>query len=709
MLVNKSDLDRFGLYETLPDNFKKISGEETFIFIHDYDEVLNKLIIVNDFIFVTAVNVSIYKNLVDEMRKYRNPNLRVGWLGSSIETRDGIVYQLLRTFNAEDKVTAFYQWAVEQDNGINYNIETNTLADINGRTDFLSIIGFYSPTRIQLIMLFYDFVNKAFQSRISVSLYEKIKKVVTLIKFQGGGVLPEWTDSNIRMMVIGEKAKLSAIQTERLNEAKLMLRSLNKIEDIFKKTGWAVGDDGKWRTNIADDEAVISDKWLVPLQNRMLYVPMGSKPEEACRAIAAPSTIFQSGYNGILSDVLEHPTLFHYYPHLLLMPLLYFVGDKPDSITPQEYYQSDTGYINIVGSGHAAGHISVVLHETQHAIQGFEGMAKGGNEFFAKFVASVGSEAVRKIFCSVKYMERKFREKLLNETSRNEILAIVNRNPFRYAPDIRYQLESLSSFKRFLSEINFSTIVELSRLDSVSNSEFGEYLIDKLGDSFYNTIGLVGKAVDEAQEIEKKLLISYHREVAKTILFTAYETLYGEYEARSTQHSRMIPMEWKNYFYLSGWEHNIESSTTVIDGLETFIDISNIVAAVEEKKGEYVFHFTKNRSVEPFIHELAHCVHDGMKECGYEPKIEAIWLKKQTGFTDLDLDEWFVDKWIGWLTTIVSDVQFETDLPNAWLSVEDEMNTLFEEWFRDADTDKMLLFLKEILEIENIKMVASED
>jgi hypothetical protein len=140
---------------------------------------------------------------------------------------------------------------------------------------------------------------------LSKTLYgTALKKVVNLIAYDGG-VLPE-IGGTLRFMVIGEKSKLSDEQKSKLDEAKVLLRSLATIDQVYLLTGWALGvNDGKWRTNIADNEAKIIPTFLYDYDGRKIYVPKGMTIAEVLPFVQNPSRMVGGGYKGRLIDLLE--------------------------------------------------------------------------------------------------------------------------------------------------------------------------------------------------------------------------------------------------------------------------------------------------------------------------------------------------------------------------------------------------------------------
>ena len=436
MKVTKQDLKNFGLLDKLPEGLKNLQDRDFFVIYYSVNEQESKLDIHSSEV-VRDVNLSLYRTLQNR-RQDAQRDLNIAFFPNTFETRDGIFYQFLRTFYEPEKVKSFYSYAVQQDRIIDVNVSTNAISNIYTSDDFRRAISYFCNSRLQIIMQVYDMVNDSMKIRLSKTLYGTcLKKVVNLVVYDGG-VLPE-IGGTLRFMVIGENAKLSDEQKSKLEEAKLLLRSLVPIDQVYLLTGWALStNDGKWRTNIADNEAKIIQSSLYDYENRKIFVPKGMTINEVLPFVTNPSRMLGGGYKGRLVELLEHPTLYNYYPKLALMPISYFYGENQRE--PQICYFSPDdrgGFINMYASSLNGEPLSVLLHEIQHFVQNQEGFARGGNEFLAKFVASVGSNAVRKIFASINRMERYFREHLNNNESRLELLDII-KNDIPKGENARY-------------------------------------------------------------------------------------------------------------------------------------------------------------------------------------------------------------------------------------------------------------------------------
>lgn len=707
MKVTKQELNNFGLLEKLPEELKNLGERDFFVFYYHVIEEKSQLYI-HDIEVVKEVNLSLYRNLSKKtgVPKEYYP-LNIGFFSNTFETRDGLFYQFLRTYNEADKVKAFYSNAVLQDKIVDVNVSTNSISNIYTADDFRRTISYFNNGRLQTIMQMYDMVNDSMKNKLSRTLYgDALKKVVNLVVYDGG-VLPEM-GGTLRFMVIGENANLTPEQQERLYEAKNLVRSMIPIDKVYSVTGWALSqNDGKWRTNIADDAAKISEALMFPYQGKKLYVPTGQKIEDVLPILKNPARAISSGYKGRLIEVFSHPTLFNYYPRLALMPIVYWYGEQ--SAEQNFYFAPDErgGYIVINGSIESGDSLSILLHEIQHYVQHQEGFATGGNLFLARFVASVGSNAVRKIFSCINRMERYFREYLYSDESRLELINVISiENPKSQSAKqtkaaILEILSNADEYKFKYKTINFYLVLYVSEQEDFSTNEVLIYLESKVPDQdvIYELFENISDGYKESKKYREKLINEGYRESdVSSILFKGYENLYGEMESRSVQASRFVESEFRNYFYLTKWENTPIQQLTVIDGVEEIIECKNIKAALETKDGEYVLHFKKDMSCIPFLHELGHIVHDCLDKLGYKDEI-----KKQFD-DDLyseDLNEWFVDRYMAYLKAKFQDAHLQKDLRlELKLTENEKISKMLDEFFAETEYSSRLRYLQTILSIE---------
>lgn len=152
-----------------------------------------------------------------------------------------------------------------------------------------------------------------------------------------------------------------------VRDAKSMLARGAEPRDIWDKTGWFQGKDGKWRHEISDANAKMSDAF----EQANMDVMLGDHNLEMS-----------------LDRALNHPELFKQYPFLKRLKVVVDRTMDPDSYGS---VQGDTIRVNtkdrfnalsdrsIARGGEANTQLKTILHEVQHAIQAKEGFQQGAN------------------------------------------------------------------------------------------------------------------------------------------------------------------------------------------------------------------------------------------------------------------------------------------------------------------------------------------
>ena len=162
----------------------------------------------------------------------------------------------------------------------------------------------------------------------------------------------------IQGMINASDDPLEAMSDIRMKEANAMLRRGETNEDIIAKTGFYFDENNRIKKAIDDVDAEL----VLDVNNL--------KPNKKYT----------------LSDVLQHPSLYSYYPHFKDMKVEFYKG-PPNN--PGEY-DPNTNTIKLnknsprfIEAGDNQDRklelIETLLHETQHAIQKFEKFMLGGD------------------------------------------------------------------------------------------------------------------------------------------------------------------------------------------------------------------------------------------------------------------------------------------------------------------------------------------
>lgn len=139
------------------------------------------------------------------------------------------------------------------------------------------------------------------------------------------------------------------------------------MKEIWNETGWFLGPDGMWKYEIPEAGA----KFTWQQSEAQLEPP----PDWTSTGILSDSERpLGVRMQGPLSTFLDFPALYEAYPGLENMQ----TGQLrlPDNIRGVFNDQLGVGVSNMLSPDQAS---STLMHEIQHAVQGLEGFARGGN------------------------------------------------------------------------------------------------------------------------------------------------------------------------------------------------------------------------------------------------------------------------------------------------------------------------------------------
>lgn len=194
--------------------------------------------------------------------------------------------------------------------------------------------------------------------RAGMAAEKAIAPVVTRTMERGGmpaQLLGDLAQGSRRQIFIGEKAK--AWDKPAAELAKQLEDKGLSPKEIWQQTGTARGVDGKWRQEISDAEALLTNK--------------------------------QKNLDGKLHESLQHPSLYENYPALqyydaeiqseIALPehlKKALVGKGKGSFTEKDFVTDEPKITAQAFSNEDKG---TLLHEIQHAVQSREGFARGGS------------------------------------------------------------------------------------------------------------------------------------------------------------------------------------------------------------------------------------------------------------------------------------------------------------------------------------------
>lgn len=182
----------------------------------------------------------------------------------------------------------------------------------------------------------------------------------------------------------GPNAKTADLS--QLSMAREMLKSGADPDEVRRTTGWFKGLDGKFRFEISDEAASLR------------------APVSAVHSLADADRLLTSGEMKTqrLGDVLKHDRLFAAYPELAGVEFFSYLADVSNRglSTPR----GKRTLLGINAASPAETHLSTILHELQHMVQGLEGFAQGGSwqMFSYKDMVALENEKAEKVLARFK-------------------------------------------------------------------------------------------------------------------------------------------------------------------------------------------------------------------------------------------------------------------------------------------------------------------
>lgn len=169
-------------------------------------------------------------------------------------------------------------------------------------------------------------------------------------------------ESLFQPVVFGGERALKADKAALMRAQEMLARGMSG-EEIWSATGWFQGADGKWRFEIPDTTASVSQEGL---------------------------DLLRGGGQAQLGEIYNHPELFANYPELAGIK----VAPETDPLSKGGF---SPGTNELTFRADSPDYMSTVTHETQHAIQSQEGFAPGGN-LFSRILENPLAMKIKKLF-----------------------------------------------------------------------------------------------------------------------------------------------------------------------------------------------------------------------------------------------------------------------------------------------------------------------
>lgn len=233
------------------------------------------------------------------------------------------------------------------ENVINEEVVANILGQKLGSQEFINdlVNGKYATQNRNWVQKIYDFVKNQINRFRG---YKDQERYWTHIKemFDDAYRNSEINKQGNKYSIGGERARTANIQ--QLKEAQKLKDEGLSDEEIYKQTGWYIGNEGKWRFEIDDTNFKFKDN-------------------------------LKENTNYWLDNVFDAKELYDAYPQLKGIDVKFI--DLPNNISGGYYEIANSMILNkdLLKNITDREAKKTILHEIQHAIQGYEDFTKGSN------------------------------------------------------------------------------------------------------------------------------------------------------------------------------------------------------------------------------------------------------------------------------------------------------------------------------------------
>jgi hypothetical protein len=706
-----------------------------FIFSYNLVEAESQITLVS---WQTLVQITelVYRGLKGE---------HLAWMQEPFDSNNYLFFSLLMFAmdTEEDKqklVDLFISYKAKDIEENKRNLKQNLKGsfDINSRISFsdalYKIFG-YNTKPVQGLIMVYDLIENYVQNTYDKSLYDNyLFRIVKAVKNPNQGLLPEYPDSSMRYLIVGEKALKN---DPALEFAKKLFREGNAPYEIYLETGWYFNkEDFKWRKRISDDTFHITDA-VTTSDKGTFYLPKGLTFEEYSKMIKDFSEgnsdigrLIGQGYKGKLGDYISFEEAFKLYPELKNLYSLFAINFEKIRQNYYTYHFNDSipKSLNLINNRKNQTWEEkvkyIALHEIQHYVQDFEDFGSGGNQYLANLIDGVGGESVKEFVISLSVLQKRFRDvaSLISiEKYRKLIIDLKNITYKNF--ELRYQdrliqvkdyynslLETIENITQSIEVVNNSAntfsinLVVIYSMVEETNNTIRQFVEENIGGEYLEIFAEALKKNREALNKENKL-----REKGFTLKdlyilnFVTYESLMGEIEARYTQQTTKIPKGLEDYFGLYTSEKPDAKRISVINN--TIFDQFKSEAALETTADKrYIIHLPSsiNNSIN-LLHETAHILYDFMRES--VDADENSFLKMiEHGYDSLE--EYFCYCFVDYVHRKNLDAGLQEDLSRErQIKNLDTFDNLFESCFytkKEIDENGLILrfgFLNKLIDI----------
>jgi hypothetical protein len=656
-------------------NFLTLKSEPYFVFDYSLLEASSSILVKASRI-VYQINDYIYKNMQAE---------HIGYIRQPFDTSNYLFYCLLKSACTDEEsldklnnLFVSYKMKDIEENKKNLKKIIKGSQEINSNISFqtaLTNIFKSNPKPIQGLCMVYDLIDNYTQYFHQKSIYgECLTKIVKAVKNPNGGLIPEFPNSKMRYLIVGELAARNDEKMQKqLDEAKDLFRSGNTSYQVYLETGWYFNKfDFKWRKRVSDDSFYFEQEKLNSLDGASYFIPKGFDPDPlSYRSMISGfldgnptiTNLIIKGYDGKIKDYISFEEAYKLYPDLKKIISVFSLNLTKDKRYMFHFSNENPNNLVLIAGTQINYDVEkikyVALHEIQHYVQKQEGFGNGGNAYLASVFDSIGGAGVKDFVISLQSFQNRFGIVIGNiplSDFKELIQKLSNLSYKSYL--IRYQaqfidvqlmynsvLKSLESYvadtKSIIANANSICFILISIYSLVNDTNIiiGEFITKHIGKDYLEVF-------QEALQANEKTVVREHQLTKQgwtpkdlyILNFLTYESLSGEIEARFTQQTANIPKSLRDYFDFYTSE-TIDSSKVAVFNEAAYMSKGKIAEAGIESidGGKYIMHLPVNEFSNSIniLHETGHILYDFLSE-NIETNPDYLPSATQNGFENIE-------------------------------------------------------------------------
>jgi hypothetical protein len=629
------------------------------------------------------INEGIYRGM---------PAQHIGYIKDPFDTTGYILFSLLksacRTQESISKLNdLFFSYKIKDLEQYKANLKIRIIGSqqINSAISFntaLNNIFEENNKPVHGLCMIYELIDNYAKNVKGKSIYgQLLTKIVKAVKNPNGGLVPEYPNTTMRYLIVGEKAaSTNPEMMESLEKAKQLYRSSNSPYSVYLETGWYFNKyDLKWRKRISDDSFFFQMDKISTENGGYQFTPEGFKNlTNDVNGIVNGDGIEKlivKGYDGKLGDYISFEEAFKLYPNL---PDIFSVFSVNVIDNGYSFYFTPTPKSLILISSKQKNKEYdidkikyVALHEMQHFVQNEEGFDNGGNLSFASLIDAVGGSSFRNFYNSLFAFQKKFEEVCITIPQQDFdslIGGLISLNTNISLDSLAKICETKESIVSNSSTITYY-LVSIYSLNDRTNGIIENFVNKYFDSSYLDLFKLALQQNRKALERDKQLTSrGWTKKDLYSLNFQTYQSLLGEIESRFVQQTSKIPKELQDYFEFYTSE-TIDPSKIAVYNDSAYLDEGKKAKAGIEttNDGKYIIHLPNSFSdTIDLLHETGHILYDFLKD-DILSNVDMITKSVELG---KDIEEYFCESFVDYIhrkdidAALTRDISFGRSIEN---------------------------------------------